>query len=835
MSRQKKPIIASDKDRKITKSNFNSTIAGANTFDDLINAVRQTKSSLYPNKILPNTENLAIVQNDSDIDPSTQVMVNMIGVSSKAKFLFDLIDNTQKSISNKNELYIPVIGSTDVLKAIARSFPNSSPEHNKIYWNMWVDVVKTKIRQGDVIGSQLLEQLSGNVDQDSTVVNDTIKAGEIIKAEAIINRNNTGNVSGGAGPAPVDYGNLRLASEQSDKTAALLQLLGYGATLVLLYFLNRRLDIYKASESHLLATSSTLYPNPAGIGVMLLQILVGLIIHFMLEGLLTLDAKTVLDNIKIPNVDDKTKADLIVSAKELADGNIASVGPFKGKDINNPDVKSALGFKDGVLQAVKSYFYRADYDLIYEYGLSWLSANANAIHIKGDFTQWLILPELEAITYRLGNNIDEAPNYSRLFKDNADILGDTPKPSLPVSSHIDVEYNQFINTIYTENAKTNEYNKKNSFISNNASLIANRYFEPSQMISSVLENMHSQTCEDNNSIDRLAALLTHDPFIATAVCCFVRYFGQVDLKLLHAMRSIMQIFAKGIVFDLGNFLNTISSNIYDDIFNRSRAGLMAGLNKVFDKLFKDILEWIDAESIEVLEKCLPIDGFLKFTVNSIVELRVSLDKLINDYIKMAEIETYTLDSKISILAEQKWAKTLFVVIDALIKIGADGNNCRLTGDPFNDAPTRALIESLLNQPTRQENALFYNNLVINLQESNLGTGGPTIDGANNLGNTFGTSLTGLNISMIGKYSPRIADKRLEELMKEQTVFNTFLDNEGFVTQNGIKIDSVISNLNNQESYKMTITTATTPENIQSCFESIDQSKLLKHVFGMANG
>lgn len=838
------PNLIYDKQRRATIPGAPAGNLQGNDLNELINNIRRAGHHPYPN-MLAVGDNLASIAKKDIITPSTQALVDMIGVNSKAKFLRDLIDNTQKQLAEETELFIPVVGAVEVNKAIARLYPKSSPQSDKIFWNIWVDVVRNKIMAGNVLGSELLEQLSGNNIQDNQVIQDSLNANEIRRAHAIDNRKRTmqGQGQSGAGPTPLDQGMLRRESEQDSDTALLIELLAYGASLVLLYFLDRKLEVYKAPKSQQIAVSSTMFPNPAGTIVMIIQIIIGLALHFLIEGLLASQVKTTLDGIDIPGVTEKDKQDIIKAAQELAEGGAATVGPLAGKTLEDPEIKSAIGFKDGVLDAVKSYFYRADFDLIYEYGESWLAANANAFHIKGDFTQWLLLPELESMIYNMDNMIEQAPNYSELFYENAMAAGEKPAVSKPVSNAIDLAYIDFNNQIYQTTMKDILANSKESpeekrkidrMLDAGLDSLKDK-FNPEEMRDLLLSNIQSQNCANNDLVDRLGAILTNDPFIASAMCCFVRYFGAMDLKMLYSLQAVLKIFSKGIVFDLGNFLNTISTNIYDDLFRRARTALMAQLNRVFKQMFEDVLKWVDAESIDFLTTCLPIDGLIRFAVSSMLDAQLALEKMISEYVDLLKVELYALDSKISILAEQRWAKSLYLVIDALIKVGQDANSCQLTGNPFTDKPTRTLIESLLNDPNRQQGAVFYNELLDFVSNNPQSWNAPYADQAEISKGGLNNTLEGVQLTKIVRYTPAIRNNQLRALLDQPSVFNTFADNDGFYTEHGIKIDSIIKNLNNEEANKLTVAAAIKPENMASCFDNINQTELLKLFFGKING
>jgi hypothetical protein len=508
----------------------------------------------------------------------------------------------------------------------------------------------------------------------------------------------------------------------------------------------------------------------------------------------------------------------------LVDGKVATVGPFVGKDINDPDVKKALGTKDGIIEASRAYFHRADYDIMYEYGMEWLIANSNAIHIEDDYSQWMMLPELEYAIYDMQNMVDQAPNYSEEFAENAELIGMRPQVSLIVSNDIDKKYGDFLNSNgslikYPTSAKSDNlkwYEKVND-----------KFFNPNKMTDLLLNNIHAQNCEYNEGIDRLAALLTHDPFIATAVCCFVRYFGAIDLKVLIAIRSVLLIFAKGLTFDLGNFLNTVTKSIYDDIFNRASAGVLSNINKLYDKMLEQILSWIDAESLDVLSKCLPIDGLLKFMLSSLTDIRANLDDLIDLLLNKCRVNLFALDSKIGILSEQKWAKTLYQIIDAIINVISTGNNCRITGNPLEDAPSKTLIDSILNNISRQQGALLYNSIYVGVTNGDINS---TTKVPISQSYRPTNAVDGFVLTKTEKYGYNAATPTLRALLDEPTPFNTF-GGDGFITKNGIKVDSINKNIDNKESYKMTVNSAINEKNMQSCFEEIDNSNLLKYVLG----
>ncbi len=806
---------------------------------NLVSDLKASGSEIYDAIDLPILDNITP---EDPITESTKVMVDLFGVLAKTKFMADIIDATQRDlIAAGNELFIPVIGSEQVKKAISRTFPNSSAGHDKIYWNMWVETVRHNVRQSEFISSALLESLTGNNNQDAQILDDTLRVGEIELSKVVQQRNIqnlTNNIpNSGLGPNVADRGRVIKTMEESENASALKELLVYGAALIILYFLDRKLAIWKAPESSQVAVSSTLYPNPAGIGVMIAQIIIGLALHFIIEGLLADDVKTVISSIDIPGVSEAEKNDIVQAAQDLASGIPASVGPFAGKDMNDPDIKAMLGFKDGVLETAKAYFYRGDYDLIYNYGISWLAANANSLQGKQDYTQWLLLPEVEGIKYDLENITAEAPNFSKQFNDNAIATRSEPTSISPISNAIDQEYENFKIQATGENSRVIGIGPA-SFNISAANKALKDKFDPNDMLDELLQTLKDQGCSYNEVINQLAAVISHDPFIASAVCCFVRYFGAVDLKLLIALRSMLLIFSRGLIFDLGSFLNSMSSSLHDDLIRKARSRLISQVNAAFSKLISYMMDWADSESLDALVQCLPIEGLLKFMVSSVQDLELEFSDLINEYAESIEFQTMTLDSKLSLLEEQKWAKGLYTIIDAIIKVASDANtDCQLTGNPFEDKATLNIINGLLNNPTRQQNSHTYNivkDAVDNqgsLAES--GANSNSLDGKSGVDSGFGAGekLMGIVHSANPNYIPGMQTDAVKKLLSTPSEFNTFTDIPQFFTQREVPINSIIANLRNKEYFQMTVAASTNPQHLSSCFQSIEQTEVLKRFLG----
>lgn len=837
MGRTKKPNITFTNPREITPpgdvvGRIRSLDSKLRQADDLILDLKSAGSEIYDSLDVPILSGLDDIKRDQEISESTQAMTDLLGVLGKTRFLKAIIEAGQKDIIESGvDLFIPVIGSEDVRKAISRTFPNSSTNHDKIYWNMWVEAVRHKVRQSEFVGSEMLEAMTGNSNQDGEILDDTLKIAELKLSQAVQQRNiqQDGNPNGGLGPSLADREGVIKTMEQSANAEELKSLLVYGASLIILYFLNRKLALWKASEAQKIAVASTAYPSPAGIGVMIIQIIVGLALHFIIEGLLAEDVETVMAGIDIPGVTDDDKKDITQAAKELAGGHTATVGPLKGKDINHPEVKAVIGFKDGVLDTVKSYFYRGDYDIIYDYGASWLAANATTLKSGKDFSQWLILTDVESIEYDLENSTTEAPNYSPQYFENAVATKQEPKDVTPVSRSIDAEYTNFIQEVAGVNQQiTNE---------NAIQKVLKDKFDPNDMLDDILESMQNQACQYNTVIDQLAGFLTNDPFIASSICCFVRYFGAVDLKLLIALRAVLLIFSRGLMFDLGGFLNSMSSSLNDDLIRKARTMLIARVNKTFSKIFNETMDWADSESLDFLLTCLPIEGLVKFMVATVEDMELELSELIDGLAESISFQQMTLDSKISILQEGKWAKGLYEIVNAIIKVLSENNtDCRLTGNPFEDKTTLNLINGLLNNPTRQQNSHTYNimnDVVENRKVSAAGTDQVQSDSTieKDSGISAGTLLSNVVMSDNSDFVPGMQTKAVRDLLSTPSIFNTFTDIPEFYTQREIPIRSIVNNLKDKESFQMTVEASTNPAHLSSCFESIEQTELLKKVLG----
>ena len=445
--------------------------------------------------------------------------------------------------------------------------------------------------------------------------------------------------------------------------------------------------------------------------------------------------------------------------------------------------------------------------------MNWLSAHAGAQYTKDDFSQWLILSDLKSIIYTNFNALQEAPLYSEEFNRNYQESDEGRDRTKAISSAIDEAHRDFIEGLTKPSSRKSPETEK-------------ELLEPDDMLGLVLENFKNQNCQYNDSINKLAAFLTHDPLVTTAVCCFIRYFGSVDLKLLYSIRSILMIFANGVSFDLGNFLNSLSSNIYDDLLNKARARLISTLNSSFSTMVNSISEWVDSETLELLTECLPIDSMITFVIEGIIEMQASLEGLIDVYLDHMQIQTYVLDAKISILAEQKWAKLLYKLIDALIQVAEANKDCAITGDPFIDENTKNLIDSMLSDPFRGNGVATYEVIGDNNLE--------VLNGENEI---FATDRADVSPSLTGisRYREGIVTQELKDLLDIPSEFNTFTDVDAFYTDAGIKIDSIISNLYNSEVFQRTISSTLSSGDLELCFESIDQTELLKRVLRKNNG
>lgn len=798
-------------------------------FADFVSKVQNRGKSIYKDLGRSNKDGLSdILESEDEVSESTQVMLDLSGVLAKSKYLIDVINDSQ----SKTRLFIPVNGNNDVKRAISRIFNGSSPGHDKVYWEMWVAVVRHKVRQSELIGSEFLESLTGNESQDAKILDDTIKAFELSITKEIASSPSSANNA-----SNIDRGKVFRQIQVSPNADILKELLVYGAALIGLYFLNRKLAVFKAPESQQIGVTSTIYPSPASIPIMIVQIIIGLAAHFLIEGLLDDDIQNVLVGMDIPGIDDDQKQGIIEQAMDLANGNAPTSGPLKGKDLNHPEVKALMGFKDGFLDIAKSYYLRGDYELIYTYCSEWLGSVGSAIHTKDDFSQWIVLPELESMSYSMENSLDEAPAYSKEYNDNMVQSKARRQTTKPISNDVDLEYKTFRESMASPSKNKSGFKLPGRSALDRATDGIKEILNPNEMIGSLLSNLQRQNCDYNSSLDKLAGFITNDPYITSSLCCFVRYFGAVDVKLLSAIRTVVQIFANGIVFDLGGFLNSITSNIYDDILNKARARLASSLNAVFSEVIDETIDWMDSETLEILQECLPIDGLLKFTAAAMEDLEASLTALISDFLSHLQVQVYSLDSKISILSEQRWAKTLYTMLDLIIDLADQANDCVLTGNPFLDENTRSIIDQLLSDPGRQPSISAYESStsvvrglddVANDTTRSIETKDGTVEGRRI------TPRDPVVLTNTVRYSPGIVSDKLNRLLRIPSEFNTFSDIDRFYTENGLPIDSIVKNLDNQESFKTTSKASITEEQLETCFQSIDQSEILKSVLRKRN-
>ena len=854
--RRKKPTIEPDRPREVSETILR-TIERVGDLDDAIRELKAAGIPAYQGLTSPFTPNLERVNKEEPaVSDEDQIFANLYSVAAKTILLRSLIEETQ----TQAELFIPVEGMDDVRKAISRVFPNSTPNHDKIFFPMWQEVVDRKVKQAEFVGSSFLEQLTGNDMQDEQVFNDSIKAWELYQNQMRDKSEKSARAKTPKFSATAVGWREHVITTGPD---ALAELLVYGAALILLYFLNHKLAMWKAPQTYLQSKASTLMPNPAGVFIMIMQIIIGLAMHFLIEGLLAEEVETVMEMVVLPEdpeMGSMNKKEIVDAAKALANGDPIPYGRFKGKTLSDPEFQEAAGFSQDALDAVKSYFRRGDYDIIFQYGISWLKANAVTPERKEDFSQWFVLPEVESMIYDMQNSLEQAPNFSQLFAKEARATNQEPVVTEPVSTSIDKtrrEFNKLMRRgpsgkplllgkeLPTVNEQRDRINisenfdkvdvdfPKSSFKKGAFEDFIKDNYSPTKMGEDLKAAFNHQACDYNDKTNKLAAALTDDPWIMSAVCCLIHYFGAVDLKLLYAIRSVLQIFARGLTFDLGSFLNGIMSDVYDDMLAKARASLVATLNKAFDKVFNHVLEWLDSEALEFLMVCLPLNGIIRFIFSAIEELELSLREMVDEILDKVDVTTMTLDCKISILKEQKWAKGLYTLIDAIIKVVEEGNTCAVTGNPFEDPNTRRLVDALLSNPSRQTDVNFYNRfskLVSDNFENHVITSIPEVTGGISEGSAGEIGRGAGN----GRFLKPLQTKDLQDLVLQPTDFNTFNDMNVFYTDNDMPVQPVAANLRNNELFLTSFGEgasggALTSENIESCFEDINQSELLKKV------
>ena len=156
---------------------------------------------------------------------------------------------------------------------------------------------------------------------------------------------------------------------------------------------------------------------------------------------------------------------------------------------------------------------------------------------------------------------------------------------------------------------------------------------------------------------------------ADLVCCFVRWSGSLDIKVLKGMRALLQLFQTGLMLNFNDILASIKdviNNIFRGLLTHELIGL---ITQIYQRLVDPIKKWINNPDPrwQKIFVCTPIDELINiYLVNSISYVEGMLESLIKNWYKEIEIKNLNFDLKLEIFPAQKKAQMLIKMLDLVI-------------------------------------------------------------------------------------------------------------------------------------------------------------------------
>jgi len=739
---------------------------------------------------------------DEDEDPrkaADRVFLNLAGVKNKADAIIDAID------TNVRRNHIPVYSdSSEVRQAVKRQDAENANEGDKVHWELFKRAVYDVYHQFDGITMDVLDNLTGEPFADSRMIEDNIQTWR------------NPNI---AGVRMVEYGGRktsrsnRLQSQLRDRVvndgpSILERLLVYGGSLAFVWWLQKIMNKFDAKDKAQVASSKM--PPGTELGPMLVQILIGIAMHMLIQGLLKQDMRIIMQNFDYPpeanvDLDEITdKAQRLVNG-ETVDGHTLETYP--GMETSTPFIELAM-----------SRMGEGDMETIFVYSVQWLST-----HNEEGYDEWYAYFHLVDISTDIEDMLEVAPQYSPAFLAQAKKAG-KKKVGVPAISRSKTRYGtRHVVEAPSLHAGTPKPTRLTyAHLTHDDSWNDYREDLLGTIQKDFLDSLQFAACSYNHSVNSFASILAMNPFVADLVCCFVRFTGSVDPGVLRAIRSMIALFANGLNFDLGGFLAKIHQRTYGDLMKKISYELLGLIDEIFYTIINDLLDWIDTID-ERLLICLPIDAMLNMVLKGIEDLKKQFKDLLLTILDKFQTKGYNFDKKISILTERKWARKLLSIIDAIMMAMQSGKLCgpedrgyASSVNNFVDDYLRAqdnpvgLYKSLQDvvNPTKDDTQTEDNDVPGVAQETQAGAGTAATEGSPKSSRLDTLDVYGLPID-------------LDKTIVGHNQFNTFDGTERLITENGIDLPAFKDIIINNSTWSTTVSA----EQRESCLDKMTDAEI----------
>jgi len=402
---RKKPSIKFERPRSTSKSGINS--AAGRKYGEA--NMRDTGEGGYADTKIP----IFDIASKSSAEEADEAFLLVSGVMSKLEQAMNIARVAPKAS------FIPVdSASRNIRQAVMRRDRTNAPEGDKIHWDLFERIINHAVNQYDFVNFEFLDNLQNEPYSDTVnwnanqIINDLMQDGNDMFANA---SDTVGDDDLTPGQYTAQFINNGLPQ---DKWSWLRKLLLYSAPLIYLYFDYKLKGPLKSLDDAGVAGGKM----PAGTeyGTIIVQILIGIAIYLLIQGLTAQQMKDMLRDAGFEK-DMKKRGipadldNLCMQAQSLLNGDSITLDGFgaPGKTYALGDLP--LGVSVEFLHNATAYMGQGDWEIMRDYCVGFLMNHL----VDDEYYPWHMYLDSRIGYDDLEGVIEQAPSYSPLFRVHA--------------------------------------------------------------------------------------------------------------------------------------------------------------------------------------------------------------------------------------------------------------------------------------------------------------------------------------------------------------------------------------------------------------------------------
>jgi hypothetical protein len=344
-----------------------------------------------------------------------------------------------------------------------------------------------------------------------------------------------------------------------------------------------------------------------------------------------------------------------------------------------------------LVEVVKKAMSAEDYRIIFEYCLRYISSSKD----RG-YEFWLAYYSARKIRYLSARNRSLGPMFSRkLYAENNGIRS--------VDSAL---VNPEDIVLRSPNMNLNDMSPAGELALVLADAINSSVVTPN------IEYLCTLEYESNafvNGLARIAQIL--DTKLAQDVmCCFIRFFGGLDMDLLRKIRAILQAFLNFHLYDLTRMLENFESFIASWIEETILRLIYSLVQAIIDKLIRMVIDFITdlVGDLDFVLECPIILELIQGIIDAIIMIAEDLEEIIKNYLAALVYNLMTLiglddlnhgpnsNSSLYIIYKKRRIYEIVKILDAIIAAVESAHI--LCDEPDPDNPLKVSYTQVVESP-----------------------------------------------------------------------------------------------------------------------------------------